>query len=234
MRRILKKILSIPIKEWFYILLIFIGIAMVFAPVIKNFSLDNKEKAVSWLTVLGELGVGVFPTGVISLILERMQIREKSEEIRRIRTAILRNIDISIHSYFNTVCNSAIAENSSLKDKKIFDIFNAIKDEAIVITTDESSALKQLLMRMKDSFESPNPVYLAIDIFKENEERHFRLLIEKGEKLLELIENDNCMSMDRHNFLSYLETACKEITECNKYLNMSSDGNNIFIPVTTD
>lgn len=232
MFRFIKLLLPKSKEEWFHIMIAALGIVMISVSAFCDVDMNNNAKT-RGLALLGDLGIGIFPTGIIGLLLERMQNREKGEQKHRRRIAILHSLDISIHAYFNTICNLALVENASFNGDKVFDIFQAIKDETIIVeySDDEVKALRRLVAKIKESFEFPDPTYIAADIFSENEENHFLLLIGKGEELLKSMEIEGCKSSQRYTFLSYLKVACEEISEFNKFLDMVSDGNNISIPV---
>lgn len=184
------------------------------------------------LSIMGDLGIGIFPTGIIGYTLERMQNRSKEKEKRNKRLAILRLFNNAFHGYLNVICNSAIKINSDLKNKKVFDITSTVISEKIKINLcdEEKSALTLLVDRLQESFSITNPLYIVTDIFEVIEITHFEMLLNDGINLLNLInEKRNIMDM-RSSFLSYLQTTCAAISECNSFNKMISDGDNIYIP----
>lgn len=196
-----------------------------------NVATEGNSKP-EYYIILGDLGVGIFPTGIIGYILEKMQRREKEEQRHKRRSAILYGIIVSIHSYFNSICNAALTEYPKYKNCNVFEIIQLIKDETIVLaySSNELDMLRHLIIKIKDIFEFPDPTYIVSDVFEEKEENHFHLLIKEGEDLVTLIENNICKSSKRCDFLSYLEIACEEIPEFRQFLQMTSNGKNIFIP----
>ena len=233
MKNPFKQLLPKSKSEWLNISAAILGVVMILLSVFCGCSEDNIILK-KLFTVLGNLGIGIFPTGIIGLLLERMKARDKSEQKHRIRSAILQSINVSIHSYFNVICNSAILRCQELKGLLVFDIFQALKDKRISLDYDiaEKEALKHLITIMKSSFETPDPTYIIADIFSQGEENHFSLLIKKGEDVISCFDSGGNDSSKRFDFLSYLQVACEEIPEWNRFKNMISDGDNIFIPNT--
>ncbi len=228
-----KRLLPSSKAEWLNISAAILGVAMILLSVFYDYP-EEKIIQEKLFTVLGNLGIGIFPTGIIGLLLEKMQARDKREQKRRIRSAILQSLNVSIHSYFNAICNSAISRCQKLKGLRVFEIFQAVKDTGIPFDYDstERETLKHLVTMMRSSFETPDPTYIIADIFSQGEEKHFSLLIRKGEDVLNYFDCEGKDSSKRFEFLSYLQVACEEIPEWNKFENMISDGDNIFIPNT--
>lgn len=167
-------------EEWLNLAITFLGIGMIIVSVLAD---DTNSMAKSkFYAIIENLGIGIFPTGIVGFILERMQIREKKDKKIRIRTAILQGLNVSIHSYLNVLCNSMINKYPDLKGKEIFDIIEAIKagNRTLEYTEKEKDSLHQLTLKAKTSFEYPDPSYLIADIFSKSEEDHFLLLINKG------------------------------------------------------
>lgn len=207
-----------------------IGIAMILCS--SLLTVEPETSCSKFLSIVGDLGIGIFPTGVIGFALERMQNRSKEQEKRGKRLAILRLFNNAVHGYLNVICNSAIKINSNLKSKKLFDITRAVNSEEIQIdlSDEEKNALTLLVERLQESFGATNPLYIVTDVFETIEITHFEMLLRDGNNLLYSInERKNVMDM-RSSFLSYLQTTCLAISECNYFNEMISDGDNIYIP----
>ncbi len=207
-----------------------IGIAMILCS--SLFTVEQEPHCSTLLSIVGDLGIGIFPTGVIGFALERMQNRSKEKEKRDKRLAILRLFNNAVHGYLNVICNSAIKINSDLKNKKVFDIISAVNNEEIQINLcdEEKNALTLLTERLQESFGTTNPLYIVTDVFEAIEIINFEMLLKDGNNLLYLInEKVNVMDM-RNSFLSYLQTTCLAISECNCFNEMISNGDNIYIP----
>ena len=208
------------------------GIVMICISVFgNNYESDTLNSKL--LSVVGDLGIGLFPTGVISFLLEKMQQKQKDIEKQKKRATILYNLNIALHAYLNAVCNLAIAKKHSLKGHTVSDILRQILENNMELesSTDEINALTHLIEKMKDLFQSPNPIYIIADIFNEDEMKHFHLLIKAGENALNFITEANSNSLQRNCFLSYLLIAFEEISEYNVFLKMESNGHNISIAV---
>lgn len=196
------------------------------------FTVSQESIWAKLLNIMRDMGIGIFPTGVIGLALERMQSRNKEQEKKDKRIAMLRAFNNAIHSYLNAICNIAIAKNNSLKYKKIFDITKLVSSEEVHIeySNNEIVALTLLVKRLQESFGLTNPLYIVSDIFETIEINHFEMLLKDGEKLLYLMSEDNDVNDKRNSFLSYLQVTCLAISECSSFNEMISDGDNIYIP----
>ncbi len=225
------KKLRLPTKlEIVNIMVTIIGVVMILC---SSFFSDEQESSCSkFLNIVGDLGIGIFPTGVIGFVLERMQNRSKEQEKMDKRLAILSLFNNAVHGYLNVVCNSAIKVNKDLKGEKLFYITSAVNSDEIQINIcdEEKVALTLLIEKLQESFGTTNPLYIVTDVFEAIEITNFEMLINDGNKLLHSInERTNVMDM-RSNFLSYLQATCLAIPECNCFNEMISDGNNIYIP----
>lgn len=233
-KKFFRALLPKSTAEWLDTFVAILGIAMIFVSVYFDSDQEhNTQKKL--LSVVGDLGIGIFPTGIIGLLLERMQNREKGRQIQRIRAAILKSLNVSIHSYFNTICNSAISRCPGLKGRSLNEILQKVQEEQLLIDQNpkEKEALKHFLSKIKITFETPDPTYIIADIFSPSEEGYFLLLIEKGEALLSEFDQGRIEHSHRSGFIGYLKTSCEEIPEWNRFMNMVSDGNNISIPSNT-
>ena len=217
-------------KEWLYVFVAIIGVAMIiFSNAVDHLGTHEADKV---LPIIGDLGIGFFPTGIIGLILDRMNSQEKNIKKNNIRNWMLLNIDVSVHSYFNLLCNSAIEADVNLKGKGLFEILKWIEGQRVISVNSntEMELLDKLVMEMKNSFSQPSPIFAVYDIFSQNEEKYFALLIEKGEKLLKSKGGMPNIVGLRNDFLSYLTITCRELPELQHYQRMISDGDNIAIP----
>lgn len=185
-----------------------------------------------WLNIIGDLGIGFFPTGIIGLTLERIQNRNKEQENRDKRLNILRLFNNGIHGYLNFICNSVIMSKKELKNKGVFELISIANCEKIEISScdEEIRALTIIVERLQELFGSPNPLYIITDIFKPIEINHFEMLLKDGNTLINAIIQGGNVSENRMRFISYLQTTCSEITECNSFCKMISNGDNIYIP----
>ena len=231
MKSLIAQLIPKSRAEWINLATAFLGVVLILLSVFNNCP-EEKVLQKKFFAALGDIGIGIFPTGIIGLLLERMQAREKNDQKQRIRSAVLQNLNVSIHSYFNALCNSAIADYPELKGHRVFDIFKSMKELGIPLKYDnaEKQALKALVLRIKASFESPDPTYIIADIFSQSEEQYYLLLIDNGNKLLSYLDQGGNNPAERLKFLSYLQIACEEMPEWVKFKNMVSDGNNILIP----
>ena len=184
------------------------------------------------LSIIGDLGIGIFPTGIIGFILERIQNRNKAQEMKSKRLAILRLFNNAVHGYLNVICNTVIEKESSLKNKKVFEIITTLNNDDVQVecSSNEKVALSNLVEKLHELFDSDNPLYIVTDVFEMIEINHFELIIKDGEKLLCLMKENRSIKDSRNTFLSYLWTTCLEIPECYNFNLMISDGDNIFIP----
>lgn len=185
------------------------------------------------LSIIGDLGIGIFPTGIIGFILERIQNRNKAQEMKSKRLAILRLFNNAVHGYLNVICNTVIEKESSLKNKKVFEIIATLNNDDVQVkcSSNEKVALSNLVEKLHELFDSNNPLYIVTDVFEMIEINHFELILKDGEKLLCLMKENRSIKDSRNTFLSYLWTTCLEIPECNDFNLMISDGDNIFIPI---
>lgn len=192
---------------------------------------ESKTK-IAILQIVGNIGIGVFPSGVIGFILERMQIRNRNIEKTEMRRTVLRYFLSALHEYLNVVCSEAIKQNSELKDSRVFDITKriVIQGELQPISAEESESLSVLVQRMEEAFGTNNPFYIVTDVFESDELTHFGMLIENGKKLVHSIKQEKNPIESRNSFLSYIQSTCLSIPECNGFNEMISDGDNIFIP----
>lgn len=226
----MKKLRFLTKLETVNLVVTIIGIIMILC---SSLFLDEQDSSYSkFLNIVGDLGIGIFPTGVIGFVLERMQNRSKEQEKRDKRLAILSLFNNAVHGYLNIICNSAIKANNNLKGEKLFYITNAVNSNEIQlnICDEEKIALTILVERLQESFGTTNPLYIVTDVFEAIEIANFEMLLNDGNKLLRTIyKGTNVMDM-RSNFLSYIQATCLAIPECNCFNEMVSDGDNIYIP----
>ncbi len=207
-----------------------VGIAMILCS--SLFTAEQETLCSKLLSIVGDFGIGTFPTGVIGFALERMQNRSKEQEKRDKRLAILRLFNNAVHKYLNIICNSAIEANNSLKYKKVFDITSVVNSEEIQINLgdEEKDALTLLVERLQESFGTTNPLYIVTDVFEVIEITHFEMLLKDGKNLLHSTNNQKKVMDMRSSFLSYLHTTCLAVSECNCFNEMISNGDNIYVP----
>lgn len=192
---------------------------------------ENESVQEKMLALIGDLGIGLFPTGIIGFFLERIQNRNEDREKNNKRLAILRLINNAIHGYLNVICNSAIKQKSQLKLKTVFEIVDNLNEGLFIEKIDgEAEALAILVDRLRMSFGSTDPLFIVADVFETIEIKYFESLLQDGESLLQMLDMSNGVSKKRNSFLSYVKIACSEIPECKGFVDMISDGDNIFVP----
>lgn len=207
-----------------------IGIVMILCSAL--ISCGQESPCSKFLVITGDLGVGLFPTGIIGLVLERMQYRNREQEKKNKRIAILRLYNNAVHSYLNILCNAAIETDQRLIHKRVFEITTVISNGELQVASsnDEKAALTLLTERLRESFGVSNPLYIVTDVFETTEINHFEMLLQDGEKLLSLMNKHINLAEARAGFLSYLQVACSAIPECSSFYEMVSDGDNIYVP----
>lgn len=227
----LPKWLSLSKIEFANIAIAAIGIAMIGCSTLIPAEIDSFNKKL--LSIVGDLGVGLFPTGGIGFILERIQNRKERRERNNKRLAILRLINAAIHGYLNVICNASVAQNSRLKGENVFEIVGNLNEELQSENiADEVKALALLVDRLKMSFGSTDPLFIVADVFETVEIKHFESLLHDGENLLHTLHMGYEAMDGRSSFLSYLQIACLEIPECKGFAEMVSNGDNIYVPNT--
>lgn len=225
-----KKFISPTKSEIIYLIVVILGLSMIcgsaFIIVVPD-SICSKL-----LSIMGAIGTGAFPTGIIGIVLEKMQKRSIEQEKCNKRLAILRLFNNAAHGYLNIICNAIIKAEPTQKGNKIFSITSTLKYNKFRIenSEDEQKALTLLIRNLKDSFGTVNPLYITTDIFDTIEIDGFEKLLHDGESLLCLLKKGKEVSEVRIRFISYLQVTCSAISECSSFNKMISDGDNIYIP----
>ena len=212
-----------------YIATATVGVAMILCSTF--FAVEEKSVLGRWLAILGDLGTGLFPTGVIGLVLEKMQNRNRERDKKSKRMAVLRLFNSAVHRYFNSICNEAIRQKNAMKGKCVFEIISSVGNEVqFECSAEEIASLCLLGEKLVEIFEKAESLFIVTDVFDPVEIDHFNLLAKETKKLLSSTNKENSIKNARCSFLSYLKTACLEIPECGDFVNMVSDGDNIYIP----
>lgn len=207
-----------------------VGVAMILCSTF--FAEEEKSVLGRWLTIMGDLGIGLLPTGVIGIILEKMQNRNRERDKKNKRMAVLRLFNSAVHSYFNSICNEAIRQKSAMKGKRVFEIISSVGNEVqFECSTEEIASFSLLGEKLIEIFEKEESLFIVTDVFEPIEIDHFNLLAKETKKLLCSTNKESNIKNARCSFLSYLKTACLEIPECGDFANMVSDGDNIYIPI---
>lgn len=223
------KLKSLTKIEFANILVTIFGITMIVCSTLISVERESIEEKL--LSLLGDLGIGLLPTGVLGFVIERIQNRNKEREKNNKRSAILRLFNNALHGYLNVICNAAIAGKGCLKGENIFEIINALNSELhIEHITDEKEAIQLVVERLQMCFETRDPLFIVADVFETIEINHFELILQEGKNLLRLLHNNEKIGESRSSFLSYLQVACSEIPEFRNYMKMVSDGDNIYTP----
>lgn len=182
------------------------------------------------LSIMGDLGIGIFPTGLIGFILERIQNRNKAQETHNKRLAILSLFNNAVHGYLNIICNEVIKKRGNLKNERVFEIITAVNNIQMEYSESEIVALTTLIRNLQEVFSLDTALYIVTDVFEAIEISHFSMLLGEGKKLLNLMKENRDVMESRRSFLSYLQITCFSVPECNNFNLMISDGDNIFVP----
>lgn len=215
--------------EIVYIVMSFIGIVMIILS--SLFCIEQESIAFKILNIIGDIGVCIFPTGIIGCILEKIQIQNKELEKRDKRLAVLRLVINSMHGYLNVICNTAIKDRISLKYKKVFEIIKSMNNKwtNIEFNQEEVATLKTLIEQLQNSLLLTDTLYIVTNIFDPVELNQFEILLKKAMELLNSMNQHENIQEKKNNFLSFIMITCSAIPECNNFNEMVSDGDNIYI-----
>ena len=205
------------------IILMIIGLAMISVSVFCNAPDDSITKKI--IEVIGDLGIGVFPTGAIGLLLNRMQNKEEKRQKTAQRNEVLRRIDTSLHQYLVTVCKEAMSHEIDVKDKPITQIINNLNQANLLRTSAESERLKVLIERIEEYFDKPNPVFIMTDCFTEQEQRFHTQQVISGKNLISCDDDD--VQTNRASFLNSWSSGWIDIPEYQYYKDQIFDGDNL-------
>ena len=214
----MKQIKGETILNW---CLIILGIGMIIISVFYTALEGSIAKKV--IEVIGDIGIGLFPTGAIGLLINWMQARENEKQQKARRSEVLRRIDSALHRYLVSLCKEA-NKNYEIKGKTISEIIDSV-GSIISFSDDESDKLKILLERLEEYFDKPDPVFIMTDCFTEQEQRFHLQRINECKAILNARNAD--ILILRSKFLSQWRIAWKDIPEYCYYESLKYDGDNL-------
>lgn len=187
------------------------------------------------LQIIGDVGVGLFPTGIIGLLICIMQEKDKERHRLVMRKEILRLINSAVHQYLLEICKCAACKCGNLKGKKLTEIERAIinRDVNFPYSDTEVEKLKVLTLRLTDYFGKAEPALIIGDLFTSNEQKFYAARIEEGQAIIESYSeaknSEEIAANKRNDYITHWQSLRGLFPEYRKYNNLYFDGHNLVI-----
>lgn len=217
------------------IFLIVLGISLICSNFFFTASDCFQQKIIDLLV---NLGIGLFPTGAIGLIIEFVQDKHQSEIKKYKRQSILKDFQYTIQNYLNVLCDKYFqlkeANNQKIERKiKVSDIFTVIKDfecdfvkdcnnnqatcDMTIVTglfLKEGEVINTLIPFIQRIIDEQN-MYISNEIFSQSELDLLNGLKDHAEKYHDKIMQNNLIGslQDKTALLSQIENVLNEVHE---------------------
>ena len=187
------------------------------------------EKYKKCASVLLDIGSGLFPTGLIGLVLVFMQQNQQSNEKFVQRASLLKEVDLNLYNLLNEICR-AVSAKYQLRDKNLKKALMLLRDTETLIEFDKdfnecansfSDAVSDFLKNKTD--------YLLTETFSSNEMNALSLLSDSITRFSrnKTFESSFQANRDMKDMADCLMKFLELLPEFTKYLKQMFNGNRI-------
>ena len=175
-----------------------------------------------FVSTMIDIGIGLFPTGLIGLILVFMQKSQKSNEKFDQRISLLKELDIKLHNLVNEICKL-----SNQSEKSVKKILIALRDNApeCQLTSNVKSCATAFSTSIKEFLQNKND-FLLTEMFSTDEMEALSLLTESLDAFASAADQANVAQKERSlkNMVGCVQKLLKKIPEFSPYLKCTFTG----------